>query len=67
MLHKTGFLNKIQTAFNLIKSKTLLQFSGLSHTQGIQGNSGNFQVVENLRETQGDLRIFYLFFYSGNF
>ena len=26
--------------------------SGLPHTQGIQGNSGNFQVIENLRETQ---------------
>ena len=33
---------------------------GLPHTQGtqgIQGNSGNFQVEENLRETQGDLGI----------
>ena len=32
-------------------------FAGLPHTQGtqgIQGNSGNFQVEENLRETQGD-------------
>ena len=28
--------------------------TGLPHTQGIQGNSGNFQVEENLRETQGD-------------
>ena len=26
---------------------------GLPHTQGIQGNSGNFQFEENLRETQG--------------
>ena len=26
--------------------------AGLPHTQGIQGNSGNFQVKENLRETQ---------------
>ena len=26
-LHKTGFLNKIQMATNLIKSKTLLQVS----------------------------------------
>ena len=29
--------------------------SGLPHTQGIQGNSGNFQVEENLRESQGIL------------
>ena len=27
-----------------------LNFTGLPHTQGIQGNSGNFQVEENLRE-----------------
>ena len=27
--------------------------TGLPHTQGIQGNSGNFKVEENLRETQG--------------
>ena len=26
------------------------QFTGLPHTQGTQGNSGNFQVEENLRE-----------------
>ena len=35
--------------------------TGLQHTQGTQGiqeNSGNFQVIENLRETQGN---------SGNF
>ena len=25
--------------------------SGLPHTQGIQGNSGNFQVEKNLRES----------------
>ena len=29
--------------------------SGLPHTQGIQRNSRNFQVKENLRETQGIL------------
>ena len=34
-------------------------YTGLPHTQGIQGNSGNFQVEENLRETQGIL-IYYL-------
>ena len=33
-------------------------FTGLPHTQGIQGNSGNFQVIENLRETQGILILF---------
>ena len=32
--------------------------SGLPHTQGIQGNSGNFQVIENLRETQVILILF---------
>ena len=34
-----------------------LKLAGLPHTQGtqgIQGNSGIFQVEENLRETQGD-------------
>ena len=34
-----------------------LLIAGLPHTQGtqgIQGNSGDFQVEENLRETQGD-------------
>ena len=36
--------------------------SGLPHTQGIQGNSGNFQVEENLRETQGISGNFDLFF-----
>ena len=29
--------------------------TGLPHTQGIQGNSGNFKVEENLRKTQGIL------------
>ena len=29
--------------------------SGLPHTRGIQGHSGNFQFEENLRETQGRL------------
>ena len=32
--------------------------SGLPHTQGIQGISGNFQVEENLRESQGILIYF---------
>ena len=32
--------------------------SGLPHTQGIQGNSGNFQLEKNLRETQGILFFF---------
>jgi len=30
----------------------------LPHTQGIQGNSGNFQVEEKLRESQGILIYF---------
>ena len=29
-------------------------YAGLPDTQGTQGNSGNFKVEENLRETQGD-------------
>ena len=36
----------------------ILVITGLPHTQGIQGNSRNFQVEENIGETQGD---------SGNF
>ena len=36
--------------------------TGLPHTQGIQGNSGNFQVEENLREIQGISGNFDLFF-----
>ena len=39
--------------FNLVVS-----YTGLPHTQGtqgIQGISGNFQVEENLKETQGNL------------
>ena len=28
-------------------------YTGLPHTQGIQGNSGNFQVEEKLRKTPG--------------
>ena len=36
--------------------------SGLPHTQGIQGNSGNFQVEENLRETSGISGNFDLYF-----
>ena len=35
-----------------------MSISGLPHTQGIQENSENFQVVENLREIQGILIIF---------
>ena len=30
-------------------------YTGLPRTQGIQGNSKNFQIEENLRETQGIL------------
>ena len=33
-------------------------FTGLPHTQGIQGTSVNFQVEENLRETQGSFDFF---------
>ena len=48
-----------------IRTVLILHISGLPHTQGIQENSGNFQVVENLgklRETQGNSRNFYSFF-----
>ena len=37
----------------MILEKKSKSITGLPHTQGIQGNSGNFQVEENLRETQG--------------
>ena len=48
-------------------NKTLIRYAYLYHaglphtkgTQGIQGNSRNFQVKENLRETQGILIFFY--------
>ena len=33
--------------------------TGLPHTEGVQGNSGNFQVEENLRETQ-EILIYFL-------
>ena len=49
-----------------IKFKSRIN-TGLPHTQGTQGiqrNSGNFQVEENLRETQG---ILIYFLNSGNF
>ena len=41
------------------KEATLKIISGLPHTQGTQGISGNFQTVENLRETQGILAFFF--------
>ena len=37
---------------------SIYHIKGLPHTQGIQGNSGNFQVEENLRETLGILIYF---------
>ena len=50
--------NKVLYMLQLIKLKLKIKvITGLPHTQGtqgIQGNSGNFQVEENLRETQGD-------------
>ena len=39
----------------------------LPHTQGSQGKSGNFQVEENLRETQGILICFLTQGNSGKF
>ena len=39
-------------------SKFSLNITGLPHPQEIQGNSRNFQIVENLKETQKN---------SGNF
>ena len=41
-----------------------MHIAGLPHTQAtqrIQGNSGNFQVIENLRETLGILILFLKF------
>ena len=40
------------------KCHTVCILTGLPHTQGIQGNSWNFQVEENLRESQGILIYF---------
>ena len=37
----------------LIICVSFLVTTCLPHTQGSQGKSGNFQVEENLRETQG--------------
>ena len=45
------------TRKNSFKSKTNFFtkyiIAGLPHTQGIKGNSGSFQVIENLLETEG--------------
>ena len=50
------------TRKNSFKSKTNFFtkyiIAGLPHTQGIKGNSGNFQVIENLWETEGTLVYF---------
>ena len=46
---------------DVILSYKFLLRTGLPHTQGtqgVQGNSRNFQVEENLRETQGILIYF---------
>ena len=48
----TKYINLLTNIFNK-------QNTGLPHTQGIQRNSEDFKVEENLRETQG---IFELFF-----
>ena len=45
----------------------MLNISGLPHIQGIQGNSGNFQVKKNLRGTQGDSGNLIYYLNSGNF
>ena len=45
------FRNKII----FIEVYSFFKGTGLPHNQGIQGNTGNFQVEENLRETQGIL------------
>ena len=40
-------------------SLVVLMFTWLPHTQGTQENAGNFKVIENLRETQGILILFF--------
>ena len=45
----------------MLISKILIR-TGLPHTQEIQANSENFQVKENLRETQGISGNFDIFF-----
>ena len=42
----------------LMKSVVITGLPHIQGTQGIQGNSGKFQVEENLRETQGILFFF---------
>ena len=44
-IHHIKLSYLVKYTANLLKAKT-----GLPHTQGIQGNSGNLQVEENLRE-----------------
>ena len=51
----------------LMKSVVITGLPHIQGTQGIQGNSGKFQVEENLRETQGNSRNFDFFFNSGKF
>ena len=57
MLISFIYFNRSCWIFKLLGITQASLNSGLPHTQGtqgIQGNSGNFQVEENLRETQGD-------------
>ena len=62
-LHVLVVIFGLATKFTLVMfyasiKVTLIMYSGLPHTQGIQENLGNFQVEENLRETQGTLIYF---------
>ena len=60
------FINGLITTYFIQTIITLANpfspITGLPHTQGIQGNSGNFKVEENLKETQGISGNFNLFF-----
>ena len=45
-------MHKLKKKISFLKAET-----ELPHTQGTQRNSGNFQVIENLRETQGSFKV----------
>ena len=42
----------------MVLDKVVEKVRVVANTQGTQGNSGNFQVEENLRETQGSIDFF---------
>ena len=41
--------------FVWVRWVSIAVLTGLPQTQGVQGNSKNFQILENFKETQGEL------------